>query len=168
MTGPTVRLLRREELDLFAEALPAWNSREYGKRLASQEQGRLAQLVAWDRDLPVGRAMLVFPGHEEWSISAHRENCPEVRDVMVAATHRRRGVATSLMAAIEQVAQDGGWSRVGLSVSLDGDATAARALYERLGYHPAHGPYIFSTMLEAEDGSSFAVGAVMAYLVKRW
>ena len=32
----------------------------------------------------VGKAMVLFPGHAEWSDSAEREGCAEVRDVGVA------------------------------------------------------------------------------------
>ena len=56
-------------------------------------------------------------------------------------------------------------SRVGLSVSLDEEGAPARALYERLGYVHAHGPFVSSTDLLHDDGP-VAVGAVMTYLVK--
>ena len=109
--------------------------------------------------------MVLFPEHDEFSTSAVREGCAEVRDVFVVRSRRQLGVATSLMQALEDAGRDRGMLRVGLSVSLDDDAAPARALYERLGYVYAHGPFVSSTNLIGDDGP-IAVGAVMIYLVK--
>jgi GNAT superfamily N-acetyltransferase len=135
--------------------MPSWNSREYADRLAYQDRGLAIQLVAWAGDTPVGRSMLVLPGHPEWTISDLREGCPEIRDVGVAETWRRRGVGTAVVkAAIDE------------TVGLDDAYGGAYALYERLGFDRAHGPYISSTRLEAEDGSWFSVAGAMVYLVR--
>jgi len=125
----------------------------------------MVEEIAWFGDVPAGRGMVLFPEHEELSTSAVREECAEVRDVFVARPRRRLGVATALMAALEAAARDRGFLRIGLSVSLDDDAAPARALYERLGYAHAHGPYVSSTDLIGDDGP-IAVGAVMTYLVR--
>jgi len=109
--------------------------------------------------------MVLFPEHDEFSTSAVREGCAEVRDVFVVRPRRRLGVATALMQTLEDVARVGGMVRIGLSVALDDDAAPARALYERLGYLHAHGPFVSSTDLIGDDGP-VAVGAVMNYLVK--
>ena len=71
---------------------------------------------------PAGRGMVLFPEHEEFSTSAVREGCAEVRDVFVARTRRRLGVATTLMETLEEAVRDRGMARVGLSVSLDEEA----------------------------------------------
>lgn len=109
--------------------------------------------------------MVLFPEHEEFSTSAVREGCAEVRDVFVVRPRRRLGVATALMSVLEDAARDRGMARIGLSVALDEDAVPARALYQRLGYAHAHGPFVSSTDLIGDDGP-LAVGAVMNYLVK--
>jgi len=109
--------------------------------------------------------MVLFPEHEEFSTSAVREECAEVRDVFVVRPRRRLGVATGIMALLEDAARDRGMFRIGLSVALDEDAAPARALYDRLGYAHAHGPYVSSTTLEGDEGP-IPVGAVMNYLVK--
>jgi GNAT superfamily N-acetyltransferase len=161
-----VRRLRPADLGSFQAGMPAWNSREYAKRLAAQERGLLVQEIAWSGEDPVGSAMLVLPGHPEWSIMAHRENAPEVRDVKTAPAWRRRGVATALMRTLEDDARALGFARIGLSVGTDAGFEGARALYHGLGYRYAHGPLVTSVALEAEDGSRLAVGGVMSYLVK--
>lgn len=120
------------------------------------------QAVAWIDTEPVGRGMVLFPSHQEYSVSARRERCAEVRDVFVLAEHRRRGAARRIMRLLETAA---GEMRFGLSVSLDDDAAPARALYGGLGYRHAHGPFATSTNLDGDDGP-IPVGAVMDYLVK--
>ena len=109
--------------------------------------------------------MVLFPEHDEYSTSAVREGCAEVRDVFVARPRRRLGVATGVMALLEEAARDRGMLRVGLSVALDEDAAPARELYEQLGYAHAHGPYVSTANLAGDEGP-IPVGSVMDYLVK--
>jgi len=123
------------------------------------------QAIAWFGEVPAGRGMVLFPEHDEFSTSAVREGCAEVRDVFVMRPRRRLGVATGIMALLEDAARDRGMLRIGLSVALDDDAAPARALYERLGYAHAHGPYVSTSTLEGDEGP-IPVGAVMTYLVK--
>ena len=158
--------LTAEELAAFQSGLPAWNDREYRRRLEAQERGELVQVVAWEGEHPVGKGMVLFPGDAEWSVSAEREGCAEIRDVGVAEEHRRRGVATAMISSLEAAALDHGMARIGLSVALSSDDAPARALYAGLGYAFAHGPFITSTDLFDDDGRAIHVGAVMAYLVK--
>ena len=109
--------------------------------------------------------MVLFPEHDEYSASALREGCAEVRDLFVARPRRRLGVASALMDELEGAASGHGMLIVGLSVALDEESEPARALYDRLGYHHAHGPYVASSNLDGDEGP-IAVGSVMTYLVK--
>ena len=109
--------------------------------------------------------MVLFSEHEEYSVSATREGCAEVRDVFVLPERRRSGVARALMRSLEDAARTNGWSRIGLAVATSDDAEPARRLYEVLGYRHAHGPFISSTELATDDGR-LPVGSVMNYLVK--
>ena len=154
------------ELAAFQDGLPAWNDREYRRRLQAQERGELVQVVAWEGERPVGKAMVLFPTDEEWSVSAEREGCAEIRDVGVDEGHRHRGVATAIISSLEAAALENGLARIGLSVALSDDDASARALYAGLGYAFAHGPYITSTDLFDDDGRPMHVGAVMCYLTK--
>jgi len=161
-----VRRLAPADLAAFQAAMPAWNATEYAKRIGFQERGLAVQLVAWMGEEPAGRVMVVFPGHPEWSPSAYREGCPEIRDLGVAPEWRRRGIATALIAAAERETRSAGFSRLGLGVGLEGDYAAARSLYERLGYVFAHGPFVQAARLEADDGAPLPVAGVCTYLVK--
>jgi GNAT superfamily N-acetyltransferase len=125
----------------------------------------MVQVVAWDGDVPVGRGMVLFSEHEEYSDSATRERCAEVRDVFVLPERRRAGVARAIMRSLEDSARANGWSRIGLAVATSDDAQPARRLYETLSYGLAHGPFISSTSLASDDGP-LPVGSAMTYLVK--
>jgi GNAT superfamily N-acetyltransferase len=160
-----VRRLEEPDLEILDRDLPLWNVREYARRLQAQGRLQMVQAIAWDGGLPIGRGMVLFPEHEEYSTSAERERCAEVRDVSVVEPFRRRGVATGLMRLLEDEAHAAGHTRIGLSVSVGPDGEPARALYARLGYRHAHGPFVMSTDLQGADGP-FAVGAVLDYLVR--
>ena len=160
-----VRRIAAGDIDALNDRLSLWNASEYGKRLIAQDRLQLVQAVAWFDGLPVGRGMVLFPEHEEFSASAVREGCAEVRDVFVVRPRRRLGAATQVMSALEVAVREQGLRRVGLAVGLDDDAAPARALYERLGYRHAHGPFVSSANLIGDEGP-VAVGAVMDYLIK--
>src|SRR5262245_42401300 len=160
-----VRRIAAGDVDALNQRLSLWNAGEYGKRLVAQDRLQLVQAIAWFDRVPAGRGMVLFPEHEEFSTSAVREGCAEVRDVFVVRPRRRLGVATELMGVLEDAVRGQGLRRVGLSVALDDEAAPARALYEHLGYHHAHGPVVSSTNLVGDEGP-VAVGAVMDYLVK--
>jgi GNAT superfamily N-acetyltransferase len=145
--------------------LPLWSAVEYVRRLRAQSRDELVQAVAWIGEVPVGRGMVLFPEHDEYSTSAVREGCAEVRDLFVVRPRRRLGIATSLMDELDRSADAHGMRIVGLSVALDDDAAPARALCDNLGYRHAHGPYVSSANLEGDEGP-IAVGSVMTYLVK--
>lgn len=162
---PEVRRLEEGDPDALNRELPVWSVLEYPNRLRAQGRGQMVQVVAWEGDVPVGRGMVLFPEHDEFSASAVREGCAEVRDVFVRPEHRRRGVARSIMAALEDAAREQGMLRVGLSVGLDEDAAPARAFYDELGYRHAHGPFVTSADLSGDDGP-IAVGAVLTYLIR--
>ena len=160
-----VRRIAAGDVDTLNRRLGLWSAGEYARRLAAQDHDELVQAVAWFDQVPAGRGMVLFPEHEEFSTSAVREGCAEVRDVFVVRTRRRLGVATELMEVLESAVRSRGMQRVGLSVGLDEEAAPARALYERLGYRHAHGPFVSSTSLIGDEGP-VAVGAVMDYLIK--
>jgi GNAT superfamily N-acetyltransferase len=161
-----VRRLASADLDAFRATMPSWNAVEYALRLEYQDRGLALQLVAWSDTIAVGRAMVVFPGHPEWSESAFREGCPELRDVGVAEDWQRQGIGSRLVAASEEAVRAAGFDRIGLGVGLEDGYEAARGLYERSGYTFAHGPFVQAARLEDDDGEGFPVAGVCVYLVK--
>jgi GNAT superfamily N-acetyltransferase len=160
-----LRKLAVGDLEPLERELPVWSSHEYAKRLQAQLRGDLVMIVAWVADRPIGRAMILFPSHEEYSESAERERCAEIRDVEVVPSARRVGVGTAMIAKLEAVARGWGFARTGLSVGRAREYGAARDLYAKLGYRPAHGPFISGVVLDGDDGPMPVTG-VLDYQVK--
>ena len=84
-------------------------------------------VLAFDGDMPVGLVNAI----EGFSTFACRP-LVNVHDVVVAASHRGRGIAARLFAEVEAIARERGACKLTLEV-LDGNASA-RALYQRLGF----------------------------------
>jgi ribosomal protein S18 acetylase RimI-like enzyme len=89
--------------------------------------GAQTYLVAWIDGAPVGHA------HVAWTKT--KLGVPEIQDVFVRPEQRRRGVASALNRAAEQLAIARDYTRISLSVGIDN--VAARQLYARLGYEDA-------------------------------
>lgn len=89
--------------------------------------GERLVLVAWKPDTGsiLGCAHLVFPSPPN---AAHRA---EVQKVLVHSNHRRQGIATALMRAIEHEAHYAQKTLLVLDTARDG---GAEALYEHCGY----------------------------------
>jgi GNAT superfamily N-acetyltransferase len=113
-------------------------------------------LVAWDGDLPVGHA------HVSWKGTTL--GMPEVQDVYVLETHRRRGVGTELTRAAERLAASQGNRSVSLSYGIANDP--ARLLYEGLGYRKADLPpqHVKGTIVIR--GKPVDIDDTLVYLVK--
>ena len=84
-------------------------------------------VMAFDGDAPVGLINAI----EGFSTFACRP-LVNVHDVVVLPSHRGRGIATRMFAAVEAIACARGACKLTLEV-LDGN-TSARALYQRLGF----------------------------------
>lgn len=108
-----VRPLAPEQADRVAAVLG----------LARLAQGDGFYLVAWDGEQPAGHAHLAL------------NDPPELQDVEVVESYRRRGVGSALTAAAEAEALRRGFDRLRVTVSVDN--AAAQALYRRLGYGDA-------------------------------
>ncbi len=63
-------------------------------------------------------------------------NVPEINDVWIYEEYRSRGLGTQLIRWLEKIAQDRGYSEVGIGVGLYADYGVAQKLYFHLGYAP--------------------------------
>jgi ribosomal protein S18 acetylase RimI-like enzyme len=88
--------------------------------LARLHQGIGFYLVAWERDEPLGHVYLALT------------DPAEVHDVSVRPEHRRRGVASALIATAESEARARGCDRLRIAVGVNNEP--AQTLYRRLGY----------------------------------
>ena len=138
-----VRTLTSGELELVDRHLP----------LSRLDQPGGEYLVAWVNGVPVGHA------HLDW-----RHDPPELQDVFVAESHRRRGIAVRLSTEAEGRARARGFDRIALDVDVD--APGPRALYEKLGYREKGTPprHVKGTIMLR--GEPFAVDAVLIDMVK--
>jgi GNAT superfamily N-acetyltransferase len=109
-----VRVMTPEEVELVDRYLP----------LNRLDQPGAEFLIAWDGDEPVGHACV-----------DSRDDPPQLQDVFVPEQHRRRGIATQLSRAAEELVRSRGYRSIALDVDVD--SKPARALYERLGYREA-------------------------------
>lgn len=110
-------------------------------------------LVAWDGVTPVGHA------HIDW-----RTDPPELQNVFVAESHRRRGIASRLSEAAEGLVRARGLRRIALDVDVE--APAARALYEKLGYREQGARARHETGTIMLRGRPFPFDVVLIDLVK--
>ena len=94
--------------------------------LARLHQGDGFYLVAWEGEEPLGHVYLALT------------DPPEVHDVSVRSEHRRRGVASALIAAAERQTRAHGGDRLRIAVGVDNEP--AQALYRALGYVDAGVP----------------------------
>jgi GNAT superfamily N-acetyltransferase len=138
-----VRTLAPDELEIVDRDL----------QLSRLDQPGGEYLVAWEGDAPVGHA------HLDW-----RHDPPELQDVYVSESHRRRGIATRLSEAAEERVRERGFDRIALDVDVD--APGPRALYERLGYREKGTPprHVKGTIMLR--GKPFEVDAVLIDMVK--
>lgn len=61
---------------------------------------------------------------------------PEIQDLNVVPSHRRNGIATTMIKWCEGLARSKGKDMIGIGVGLTRDYGAAQILYTKLGYIP--------------------------------
>jgi GNAT superfamily N-acetyltransferase len=138
-----VRPLLPSELELVDDRLP----------LDRLDQRGGEWLVAWDVEEPVGHA------HLDW-----RPSPPELQNVFVAESHRRRGIASKLSLAAEELVRSRGLPTIALDVDVEN--AAARSLYAKLGYRPAGTPPRRKRGTIQLRGEPFSFDVVLIDLVK--
>lgn len=101
--------------------------------LAGHAEPEGASLVAANGDDVIGYAAIVW---ESNYAGFRSRRIPLIHQVAVAGPFRRRGVATLLMDAAEQLARDRGIATLGITVGLFDEYGPAQRLYGRRGYVP--------------------------------
>ena len=78
--------------------------------------------------------MVWRPGHDDLLIEESVRGYGHVDDIVVAQTHRGRGVGQALLAEAERLTRERGLKRLRLSVLVGNDG--ALKAYERFGFGP--------------------------------
>ena len=113
----------------------AWHGGEakWSKYWAEHQQGLRVCLVALHDGQIAGYGSLLWQAqHEPFAT----ESIPEINDMVVAKSHRGRGIATAMIAAFEKQALGAGKTIMGIGVGLYADYGSTQQLYGRLGYVP--------------------------------
>jgi ribosomal protein S18 acetylase RimI-like enzyme len=93
--------------------------------LGAAARGERVVLGAWDGDLLVGTVTLLL------DLPVNQPHRAEVAKLMTRPSHRGRGIATTLMSALEVIAVERGRTLLVLDTAVDGGAAA---LYTRMGF----------------------------------
>lgn len=132
-----LRELRSDDLTRIAatEGGAAWKGghEKWNRYLAEQGQGLRIVLLAPSSETIVAYGSLVWASQNPSFRSA---GIPEIQDLVVAEGHRRTGLGTRLIRALETRAKATGCPQVGIGVGLYSDYGNAQRLYWSLGYVP--------------------------------
>ncbi|HUR77569.1 MAG TPA: GNAT family N-acetyltransferase [Acidimicrobiales bacterium] len=131
------------------------------ERFAAQERGDCALLVAWDGDVIHGRVRLRWYSKYVEIIDEFGE-FPEINALDAWPTGE--GVGTQIVEACERIASARGETQVGIGVEVSN--TAARRLYERLGYRYWGDVIDEWGEVDAEGNVTFMHHDPAAYLIK--
>jgi len=134
--GIAVQPLDEGNSELAVRFLIAWVSdgeAEARRYLADHGEPDGASFIATDGPDVIGYAAIVW---ESNYAGFRSRGIPLVHQIAVAGPFRRRGVATRLMDAVEQLACDRGIATLGITVGLFDEYGPAQRLYGRRGYVP--------------------------------
>lgn len=152
-----LREFTERDIDLIAATHggAAWHGQKdkWNRYLAEHKEGLRFAMLAVASAGVVGYGSLKTPS----SYPPFREqNIPEIQDLVVAEGHRRSGMGTQLIHALEARAQAKSAARVGIGVGLYRDYGAAQRLYVRLGYVP-DGNGVFYNYAPVQHGTTVKV-----------
>ncbi|HEX8905130.1 MAG TPA: GNAT family N-acetyltransferase [Longimicrobiaceae bacterium] len=129
-----IRRLAARDVDALAAAFASWPKPRhlFERYLAEQDAGDREVLVAWCENRVCGYANVVWrPDYPPF----RADGIPEIQDLNVLAAFRRRGIASLLLDAAEDLVATRS-PVVGIGVGLYADYGAAQRLYVTRGYLP--------------------------------
>lgn len=106
---------------------------QWAEIIRQHAAGERLVLVASVQGAPVGYGSLLWRSPYPLFAAA---DIPELHDLVTARRHRHQGIATTLIAALENAARTAGHRHIGLGVGLYADYGPAQRLYGALGYIP--------------------------------
>lgn len=138
MVATNIRLLQPQDLEALGDLYFPWSNREetvakWTGYLDEQRKGTRIACIVEQQEKIVGYGNLL-PSSEYPHFK--QNGIPEINDVWVYEESRAKGIATALIAHLEQLAKQEGYASIGIGVGLYRDYGAAQRLYFRLGYKP--------------------------------
>lgn len=154
-----VRKLNEADLEFVEKAMP---SQHHKKRLNTKNAD---YLVAWADGKPVGHLLLRWSGSDNPFLVAKNLDYPYLEAVSVKEDFWSRGIGTQLMQKAQDLVNDKGFDKIGVSVGLENEK--ARNLYEKLGYlDSGFGEFEVSWSYVDESGEEKSEVEICVYLVK--
>ena len=155
---PNIRLLQQQDIEILGDLYFPWSTREETIRkwmhyFEEQAQGTRIACIVEQHGKIVGYGNLL-PSSEY--LNFRQNKIPEINDVWVYEESRKKGIATALIAHLEQLAKQRGHTTIGIGVGLYRDYGAAQRLYFRLGYQP-DGEGITYKHITVVPGEKYAV-----------
>lgn len=138
MVATNIRPLQPQDLEVLGDLYFPWSTREetvakWTGYLDEQRKGARIACIVEQQGKIVGYGNLL-PSSEYPHFK--QNGIPEINDVWVYEESRKKGIATALIAHLEQLAKQEGYAAIGIGVGLYRDYGAAQRLYFRLGYQP--------------------------------
>ncbi len=136
-----IRIATHEDilaLDAFVLRMKAAKVVEYfALQMEAQAAGKRAVLLAEEEGELVGYCVLNW--HPKYAFFKTM-GFPEIQDLNVVSSHRKKGYASAMIARCEEMAAEKGCTHMGIGVGMDASFGAAQRLYVKLGYIPdGHG-----------------------------
>ena len=166
MPSVDVRPIRPQDLAAVQQMFRSGGDEKHSVRLARQEAGEACYLTAWLDGDPVGHAFLLWAGPDHDDLLLRLPRTTLVEDLVVHPDLRGRGIGTCLLQRAESLTRLRSIPHLSLGVA-DGN-TAARRLYERLGFRDAGiGPFMSRWVEPGPGGEARERSELVSFLTKR-
>ena len=123
-----------EESDLNSLLLVKGDASVHTDRFQQQKDGKAIYLGAFINNYAIGYVLLLLDNKEDVMPFTNNEKCADMIDLLVIEPLRNYGIGSRLALACEEFCKENEIPYLGLDVNPT-DNSAAKRLYERLGYH---------------------------------
>lgn len=123
-----------KECDLDSLLLVKSDASIHADRFQQQNNGKAVYFGAFINNCAIGYVLLSLDNKEDVMPCTNQEKCADMIDLLVIEPLRNYGIGTRLSLVCEEYCKEAAIPYLGLDVNPT-DNSAAKRLYERLGYH---------------------------------
>ena len=127
-----IRIIKESDLDSLL--LVKRDSSVHTDRFQQQKDGKAVYLGAFINNNAVGYVLLSLDNKEDVMPYTNNQKCADMIDLLIIEPLRNYGIGSQLALACEEICKENEIPYLGLDVNPT-DNSAAKRLYERLGYH---------------------------------